>query len=204
MKTDFHKKLESMCKISRRGDQHWIPEGPLLVRVPLKGGEVFTLKRAIYAAFVGKVPAGREPRTTCGLSACCAPTHLALFDSRSKARELDLQPELDALADKRRGLVKTLPGALPKHITGAKAEMVRVLSTMGSSMGSIRAKTGLSAMDVIRIRAGYYDEAIKKDVSRSKAVSTEPPVVQEQNKVVSEPLPEMSEEERMWLETMNK
>jgi hypothetical protein len=160
MKTAFHKKLISLCRVTRGPDPHWILVGSRTVRVP-HTKEVVTAKRAIFASFVAAIPAGMEVETTCGAHLCVRPEHMSLVDFGRDSRLLDLQDQLDALVSKEINWGGQRPVLLPKGVTLQKVTMVKHLSRSGSTLASIGANVGIGAADVGKIRAGAYDQAVR-------------------------------------------
>lgn len=163
MKTKLHLRLEGMCRIQRNGAGHWIlGEKHKITRLPVEyGGDMVTTKRAIYAAFVGPVDENEEVYAACGVHACAAPTHLATRVSRRRSRAIGLQAEVDALAQPITYQPAEDPQVLPSGITVPLISMVKQLFRDGATLSSIRLKTGLHAHEIMRIRGGRYDAAVR-------------------------------------------
>ena len=130
----FQQKLRSMVRVTRKGDPHWIPTGAEIVRVPVIG-EVVTFRRAVYAAFVGKIDGGEDVRATCEVSQCVRPEHTAVGPCRGRmSRPLDLAP-LQSL------IKEAPPSNLRAMVAGASAVAaqddavkLRVMAAVDSGM----------------------------------------------------------------------
>lgn len=168
MITPFHKKLQEYCRISHRGDQHWILIGAETVRIP-DTGEIVTVKRAIYASFVGDVPENMDVAVVCGVSQCAAPKHLSLAASRRKARPLSLPQFLDAFMGKTTYVGKDPKVVIPKGLDLKKAREIEVLAASGTPIVEIAGVTGLTSSDIVRLRSGVYDGAMRKVTDATKA-----------------------------------
>ena len=156
MHTQLHRKILSMCFVTRDGNQHWILQGSRTVWVS-ETQEVVTTKRAAYAAFRGEVPEGLDVRAECRMPGCIAPEHAALCESRRIARGLSLPDQLLELAKPETFRPPDPPNSLPKGLTLKLIEVVRYLSKEGNSIDQIRNATQLSVHEIMRIRGGIYD-----------------------------------------------
>ena len=161
MKTAFHRKLESLCRISHRGDKHWLLVRSSLVRVPSQGGLIVTVKRAVYAAYIGPVLEGQDVVALCGLRMCVSPSHLGLRASRRASRALYLPDELEALAKPDVFQPPENPSILPSGITLHKVFLVKYLTKCGNTLAQIRMAVGLPLHEVVKVRNGVYDQAVK-------------------------------------------
>lgn len=160
MKLPFHLKLERMCKVGRL-DKHWVLTGSKTVRLP-DSMIVVTTKRAIYAAFVGPIPGKHEVVASCGLGHCVAPDHQEL-QSRvvSQARGVSVPGHVEALSQSGEYVPRDLPGILPKGITIKNVRLVKFYTAHKNSMAELRHATGLPLHEIMKIRNGVYDGALK-------------------------------------------
>ena len=224
MHTQLHRKILSMCFVTRDGNQHWILQGSRTVWIA-ECQEVVTTKRAAFAAFRGEVPEGMDVRADCGMPGCIAPDHAVLCEARRVARSLSLPDQLLELAKTETFRPPDPPNLLPEGLTLRLIEMVRYLTKEGNSIEQIRNATQLSAHTVMQIRGGIYDGIadvlagsrnsrrgyrdsrlaksaveISDDTLRGAVSSVQgpagPPKVAEEA--------EISEEERAWLSQISK
>lgn len=158
MYTQLHRKILSMVSISRDGAGHWRLMGSRTIWVA-EQQTVVTTKRAAYAAWRGDVLEGQDVRAVCGVPNCIRPEHLDLTPARRVARALSLPEQIIELAK---------PGVfhppdplhiLPKGLTLKLIETVKFLSGEGNTTNQIRTATCLSAKEIVKIKAGVYDDA---------------------------------------------
>jgi len=208
--TSFQKRLKSYVWGYKAVERHWFlkSDAPKLLRHPSTGEQV-TTKRALYAAFVGDIPEGKDLRPGCGVSGCSSPHHQRLEDSRSgTARALHF-PDLDGVGFDDR------PNRLPKGMTMALVAKVQELGRRGNSLSAICAATQLGRSEVMKIRGGAYDRAVAtlrrsveaRTVKKVRKDQEEPGAVQgeeyESAGVPSpEPIDESDSEAVAWLRTV--
>lgn len=218
MKTSLHRKLESRCRIARRGEGHWILIGSDTFRIPQLGNLVYTTKKVIYAAYVGPVPENTDVRSECGVTKCVRPDHLVLKSSRGKSRALSLPDDLAALGKPEVYQPADKPNLLPEGLTLHTINLIKYLTKRGNPLNHIRAATGLPMQEVVKIRNGVYDQAVenlltsqerraaKRAAEKGKVEPTDiPNDSMGQAPLVDKPeinLDELSEEEQAWIRSM--
>lgn len=190
MKTEFHRKLEALVRIQRKGEQHWTLIGASTVRLPPGGGqEIVPTKRALYAAFIGPIEQGSEVLPDCGHKHCIKPDHQRLFKKLgSLARALSLPEELAALQDQRRGyaLVRD-PYKLPAGMTLKKINLVKRLWG-NNTLAEIVSATGLDRTDVMKVVNGVYDEAAKNSRGATKVNRAAKAIIKAHGKKAAPPV----------------
>lgn len=188
--------------------------------------EVVTTKRAIFAAYNGPVFEGHDVRSHCGLRQCANPEHMEQVESThpNKAKALCLPNDFEALlmpttyqpAEK----VPTLPPGLTIHLIG----VVKFLSRRKNTLAEIRTATKLPLDEIMKIRGGMYDDAVKNTqgasaanklkkavrVAKSAADIPRDAIPQAGPRAVgpeepsTEDVPEATEEELMWLKQLGR
>lgn len=211
MKTDFHLKLESMCRIQRGGGQHWLLVGAVTVRVPELNGAVASTRRAIYASYIGPVAAGHELVADCGCKACVKPEHQRPVNRGTKAKEISLPETRAALDVSGRYRPAESDSALPR---GMKVRTVVLVKSLleNNTLEQVRVATGLSTAEVVKIGQGSYDKFVKGLATRKmvEKYAADPANIPDQS---TQPVPpprkpvegedaEFSEEEAAWLQTI--
>ncbi len=162
MKTDLHLKLEGYCRIMRRGEKHWFLDSgaPKLVHIPELAGPV-TVKRALYAAFVGEIGDGEEVVAKCGTRGCVRPDHQKLVGRpSSRARGLSLPEHLAALNGPSTFREGQKVQILPLGLTVRKIQVVKLM-VKSNSLEQIATATGLDHATIMRIKGGMYDDAVE-------------------------------------------
>jgi hypothetical protein len=112
------------------------------------------------------------------------------------------------------------PGILPEGITVMKVNLVKFYTVRNNSLEAIRHATGLPLHEIMKIRSGVYDEALRnvtgatkkrkaeKSLYRTKSAADLPGVLPPPPQHTAEESPGpvasegMTEEERQWLEMM--
>lgn len=161
MKTPLHLKLESHCRKMRKGEQHWFLKGsaPTTLWIP-EITEVVTLRRVIYAAFVAMVPAEHEVVSTCGTRLCVRPEHMGIkWKLNSQAKALNLPEHLAAMTSPYRYQTPKA-SILPEGVTIKAILTVKYLADK-NSLEKLRDATGLPLHEIMRIKGGVYDAAVK-------------------------------------------
>jgi hypothetical protein len=162
MHTILHKKLIKMCSIQRKPPNHWWLVGSKTIWVP-SASVVVTTKSCMHAAFVAPVPEGMAAVSGCGSPLCSRPEHLVLRRSANRSRGLSLPEELAALGERRDPRI----AELPPGVTTKAAAIVRQMAREGASMDDVRRATGLSFVDVVKLKTGAYDESLAQEGRRS-------------------------------------
>ncbi len=161
MKSVLHQKLEKMCRRQIKPPHHWDLIGAINIRLP-ETRDVITTKRAIYAAYIGPIPAGKDLRTTCGDKKCVSPYHQELTESRrGDVRALSL-PGLPEMLHKI-GVNHSPVATFLKGLSHDKFNMIKAMFKAGSSVTSIAAYTQLPLLEIMRIRSGFYDAVYSEE-----------------------------------------
>ncbi len=162
-RTPFQKKLKSYVR--RSGAGHWLlePRSPEAVSPPGLRLRV-SIKRALYAAFYKDLPGGVELRANCEDRHCILPEHQDLLPCR---RPVDTEPlSLPDLEYSRTGgkvAVDQRPENLPKNVGKTMRALVeRLFSIPGNKLKDVRAATGLSDSEIMKLRSGVYTKALAK------------------------------------------
>lgn len=161
--TDFQKRLLDMV-VRQRDSGHWAlrPGAKDTVCVPSQG--THTLRRAMYAAFLGDVPAGASLKAKCGMRDCLRPTHQAMESGARGAGSRALSvPDVDlcrrAPARRERYQEESLPkGWELSEVLRAKALAGSPLTIAADALG----RGSTSYGDIAAIWNGVYDAAIRK------------------------------------------
>lgn len=138
------------------------PGAAKLVRIP-DTGVVVTLKQAIYAAFVGDIPPGHEVFANCGEPGCLRPDHQFLLKKEnSTSRGLFASTVASTVAaSPRAGKPREeSPAALPRDVTPEQVEIVRRMDGT-HTLREMSNSSGLSMTNVMKIRGGVFDRAIR-------------------------------------------
>ena len=148
MLRQFQDKLRAMCRVTRRGDPHWIPVKAEVVRVPVIG-EVASLRRAVYAAFVGPIWAGEDVRPVCEVGACVRPDHIVVVPCKGRqSRGLDLSPL---------SLAAVRPRAVDP-VESPMARRVRELLTSGLGVAQVASRVGVPVKFVVAANNGAAEK----------------------------------------------
>lgn len=211
--------------MTRDGEGHWLLRGSRTVWAA-ELQEVVTTKRAAYAAFLGDVPEGVDVRANCGVPCCIAPGHATLCKSRRIARALSLPDQLIELAKPEVFRPLDPPDYLPKGLTMEQVDLVKLLTKEGNTISQVRNATQLPVHEIMKIRGGVYDAAMKSLAAsslgrasggrarRERSVASAPvdsapsvDVVDQSELKVSQSQPvdeNLSEEELAWLEQVGR
>jgi hypothetical protein len=214
MKTEFHKKLEGMVRITRP-EGHWFVTAGETVRLPSNvladGGskrqQIVTTKRAIYAAFVGTIPKGFEVVSTCEYKKCVAPDHQTVkFREMSKSHGISMPDQVEALKKPKVFQPAEMPHFLPQGMTLAAIQRVKLMLREGIPVRRIAEQVAMPIVEVMRIRGGMYEKAVEnitKSAGRRGAGADDKPTRPETFPDLSaEDYEALSEEERSWLMTI--
>jgi hypothetical protein len=162
---DLRKKLESCVSKMRRGEKHWLvrPDAPAAIYVPeIPAPSTISIRRAIYAAFVGDIPENREVVPRCQHKYCINPEHVTLRKSKKPARPLSFSMLPTEESEPSNDLAK-----LPKGLTLDAFAMIR------HSVSSHRREAlvhGIDVKEVVRVRSGLYDAAARAETKRLKSL----------------------------------
>lgn len=153
--TVFSKKLKSYVWGTKSSEGHWFlkEDAPTKVRPPGFPRPI-TTKRALYATFLGDIPAGMELRTGCDTAKCVRPEHQDLCAIRNGADSPVLTSE-----EVNRPNLKG-PGTLPKGITKNLIKRIKALFATGSDIAGVAYLVGLSYSEVMKCKNGIYDRAV--------------------------------------------
>lgn len=154
--TKFQHRLKSYIWGERAKEGHWFLRSgtPRLVKPPNYGGAI-TIKRALYAAFLGDVEEGMELRARCGAEQCANPWHQLQEPGRSPT-----PPKGVHLPDLFGEESDETPGTLPQGVKVSAVAAIKALGDAGSSLEHISAVVDLDKSTVMKARAGVYDKAV--------------------------------------------
>jgi hypothetical protein len=139
----FKAKLRSMCRVTRGDECHWIPAKARIVRVP-GTKEIVSLRRAIYASFVGPLFGGEDVVATCEVSGCLRPEHLATEPcSGATSKALDLSGVGKA---KKLAALFVVGQSVGTH---AEVAAIKRLLSQGLGVGEVAAMLGIPVGRVV-------------------------------------------------------
>ncbi len=219
MHTDLHRRIKARCRISKRGEEHWILTGAAIMRIPELGNDAFTTKRVSYAAFIGPIGAGVEVYSACGMDQCIKPWHMGLRPARTaSARALALPDEVEALSKPEKFHRPKDPVIFPKGLTKQKFHIIKLMAAR-SSLSQIRDETGVAIVDIVKIKNGVYDVAASNlgrnnlrgkvaKASRQEKLVNKPPADVSQEPFSGPASPKepenISDEEAQWLRSVGR
>lgn len=162
-RTAFQKKLLEFTWGRKAEQGHWFPKdgAPTTIKPPGLA-DIVTTKRAVYAAFLGPIPANVDLRSNCGARSCWCPWHQTLEQSRRMSRPLELP---DA------GVARSGYAAIVEHdrlvaapeggvvgISQADANRVKHLAKT-NPLASVAAMCGITVPQVVRVLNGKVGAA---------------------------------------------
>ncbi len=166
MKTDLHIKLNKMVRKQRLDPKHWWTADAATVYVR-DIRQTVTLKRALFALFIGPIPEDRDVRPVCGEKLCISPYHSQLFETRNQARALDLSWQAEQQAkDGRRRVVAPVLEVWPagKELTPEKIHNIRQMSKR-YDLRYVSGHYGIALSEVVAICNGRYDKLVARETA---------------------------------------
>lgn len=162
MKTELHLRLERLCRRLKNEPRHWFLAKCESMWLP-EMHEHVSVKRAIYAAFVGDVPAEMEVKAKCDSRHCVNPEHLALVPARNlNNRPLSFPWHLEQLTAPKRFVPPTPKGKLPVGMSHEIVARVKTMLKAGSTLNQVQLAVDLPVREIVLIKNGMYNRVAGK------------------------------------------
>lgn len=164
----IRKQLETYVSKMRKGERHWLKlaSAPSAIAVPgIDQPRTISVKRAIYAAFVGDIPQNHEVVPNCKHKYCFCPEHLVLRSSKKDVRPLSFANlETDKKED-----CKT--PSFDKFPPGISLDAFLAIRNSVSSHRREALIYGVHVKEIVRIRSGLYDATARMETKRLRTIN---------------------------------